>query len=84
MKNWEQLELEDLKTHACVCVFPDFLRSFIHSLDYDQTLRVVVLIVVKMLGFFYHNSAPCRRIGTRIGGNESYKPPGAFETVQGP
>merc|ERR1712078_865942 len=27
---------------------------------------------------FGHNSAPWRRIGTRIGGNSSYKPPGAF------
>ena len=28
--------------------------------------------------FYGHNSAPWRRIGSRIGGNESYRPPGPF------
>ena len=37
------------------------------------------LIVVIFL-FFGHNSAPRRPIGTRIGGNESYRPPGPFQT----
>ena len=31
-----------------------------------------------------HNSEPRGRTGTRIGGNESYGPPGAVATAQGP
>ena len=34
--------------------------------------------------FFDHSSEPQIRIWTKIAGNASYKPPGAFQTYQGP
>ena len=48
--------------------------------NYAQTLILVNLIVVICFSFFAHNSAPRRLTGTRIGGNESYRPPGPFLT----
>ena len=48
------------------------------DVDYAQTLIVVVLVVVKMFGFSVITRSPCQRISMKIGGNRSYKPPGAF------
>ena len=45
------------------------LRSNFNSRDFNGLENV---------RFFYHKSAPWRRRGTKIGGNESYRPPGPF------
>ena len=49
----------------------DFLRSNFNSRGVNSREHV---------RFFGHNSAPRRLIGTRIGGNESYRPPVPFKT----
>ena len=40
-------------------------------------IKVAVAFLVVFFGFFGHHSSPRRLIGTRRGGNESYKLPGA-------
>ena len=45
---------------------------------YAQTLILVNLIVVKIIGCLGHNSESSGAFLTKIGGNYSYRPPGPF------
>ena len=51
---------------------------------YAQNLILVNLILVNFFVFFGHSSESSEAFLTKLGGNSSYRPPGAFLTLQGP
>ena len=56
---------------------PSYGKNNESANKYAQTLILVNLIVVKIIGFG-HNSESSGAFLTKIGGNDSYRPPGPF------